>query len=166
PRSLLLGAIAHRVPELPAVLGRDCLELRADYVAHDWDPTRDRSPAAAIPLLEHDGPGALVVLAGHLDRMDEAPHAKLVEPLLGEAQVLEPPAHLLASDGLVSILRHGDADRLDVVHGADHPTVVEHFTDGLARAGAFPPVVHELQDVPVHGEVGARGVECRADEAP
>src|SRR5262245_14512211 len=58
PRSLLLRAVAHRVPELPAVLGCDRLELGADDVAHDRDPTGDRGPAAAIPLLEHDGPGA------------------------------------------------------------------------------------------------------------
>src|SRR5262245_18187861 len=101
PRSLLHRAVAHSVPELPAVLGCDRLELGADDVAHDRDPTGDRGPAAAIPLLEHDGPGALVVFAGDRDRMDEAPHAELVDPLLGEAQVLEPPAHLLASDGLV-----------------------------------------------------------------
>src|SRR5262245_27687910 len=96
--------------------------------------------------------------------MDEAPHAELVEPLLGEAEVLEPPAHLLAGNGLVPVLRHGDPDRLDFVHRADNPTVVEHFTDGLAPAGALSPVVHELQDVPMHREVGARGVKCRADK--
>src|SRR5712692_8166363 len=104
---LLLGAVALRVPELPALLDR-----RADDVAHGRDPVGHDAPLLAVPLLDEDRAVALVVLARDLDRVREALHAELVEPLLGEIQVLEAAADLLAGGRLVAVLPHRRADRL------------------------------------------------------
>src|SRR2546427_12454239 len=107
---LLLRAVAHRVPELLRLLDGRRLDLRPDHVAHRRDPVGDDGPLLAVPLLDQDGTAPLVVLAADLDRMREVLHADLLEPLLGQVQVLEPPAHLLAAQWLVAELRHRRAD--------------------------------------------------------
>src|SRR5512143_1697120 len=94
-RLVLFGAVAHRVSELLALLHRGRLELRAHDLPHGLDPVGDDVPLLAVPLLDQDRPAALVILAGHLHRVGEALEPDLVQPGLGEAQVLVAPAHLL-----------------------------------------------------------------------
>src|SRR5262245_22266961 len=69
---LLLGAIAGGVAELLSLVHRRRLELRPDHLADHWNPVGHERPLLAVPLLEHDGAGALVVFAGDLDRVGEA----------------------------------------------------------------------------------------------
>src|SRR5439155_6463077 len=145
-----------------ALFDRRGLELRPDHVAHHGNPVGHDVPLLAVPLLEHHRAGALVILAGHLDGMGEALHAELLEPRLGEVEVLEPPAHLGTREGLVAVLRHRRPDRLDGEHRIHDAAVVEHLADTLLLAGTFALVVNELEEVRVHPEAGARRVERRA----
>src|SRR5438876_4568145 len=95
---LLLRTVALRVVELLALVAGGGFDLRADDVAHRLDPVRHDVPLLAVPLLDQHGAVALVVLARDLHGMREALHAELVEGGLGEVQVLEAPAHLLAGE--------------------------------------------------------------------
>src|SRR5262245_63750476 len=113
---LLLRAVAHRVLELPALVDRRRLDLRPHHLAHRRDPVGDDAPLLAVPLLDEHRAVPLVVLAGNLQWMGEAAHADLVQALLGEIQVLEAPAPLLAGERLVAELRHGRADGLGLQH--------------------------------------------------
>src|ERR671918_2082768 len=80
--SLLLGAVARGVAELLAFLHRRRLQLGPHHVAHGLDPVGDDAPLLAVPLLDHDRPVALVVLARDLHGAREALHPQLLEPLL------------------------------------------------------------------------------------
>src|SRR6266508_1965581 len=95
-----LAAVAHRVAELLALFDGRGLELRADHLPHGRNPVRHDVPLLAVPLLDEHGAIALVVFAGHLDRVRETLQADLVQPLLREVQVLESPADLLAGERL------------------------------------------------------------------
>src|SRR5215475_9839107 len=106
-RSLLLAAVPHRVLELLAFLHRCRLQLGPDHLAHRLDPVRDDLPLLAVPLLDGGQAVALVVVAAHPERTQEALHPELVQPLLGEVEILEAPAHFLARQGLVAVLGHG-----------------------------------------------------------
>src|SRR5713226_4488180 len=109
PWQHLFRAVALRVVELLALLDGGRLDLRAHHVTHGLDPLGDDLPLLAVPLLDEHGAVALVVLAGDLDRPREALHAELVEPLLGQVEVLEPPPDLLAREHLVAVLAHRGA---------------------------------------------------------
>src|SRR5918994_7575516 len=102
---LLLRAVPLGVAELLAFLHRRRLQLGPHDLAHGLDPVGDDVPLLAIPLLDHDRPIALVVLARHLDGSREALHAELLEPLLRDVEVLEAPPHLLAGRRLRLELR-------------------------------------------------------------
>src|SRR5947209_10633705 len=159
---LLLGTVAHGVAELLPLLDGRGLDLRADDVAHGRDPVRHDGPFLAVPLLDEHRPIALVILAGDLDRVREALHAQLLEPLLGEVEVLHAPADLLAGERLVAVFRHRGADRLGGQHRVDEAAVVERLADRVLVAAALSLVVDELEEVRVDLEVGARRVERRA----
>src|ERR1700752_2893136 len=88
---VLLRAVARRVAQLLAFLDRRRLELRPDDVPHRGHPLRHPLPLLAVPLLDQHGAVALVVLAGHLHRVGEALEADLVEPRVGEVQMLVAP---------------------------------------------------------------------------
>src|SRR5260370_7706076 len=79
-RLVLFGAVAHRVPELLALLHRGQLELRADDLLHGLDPLGHDVPLLAVPLLDQHRPAALLVLAVHLHRLAEALHPVLPHP--------------------------------------------------------------------------------------
>src|SRR5439155_10240291 len=153
---LFLRAVAHRVAELLRLLDGGPLDLRPDDVAHRSDPVGDDVPLLAVPLLDQHGPAALVVLAGDLDRMREALHAELLEPLLGQVEVLEAPAHLLAGERLVAELRHRGADRLGREHRVDDAAVVERRAQVFLFGGALALFVDELEKYRMNLEVGAR----------
>src|SRR5581483_11441616 len=112
PGSALLGAVAHLVAELLPLLAGGRLELRADDVAHRLDPVGDQAPPVPVPLLDDRHAVRIVVVAGDLERPHHALHPELLEPLVGEIQVLEAPADLLGRQRLVAVLRHRGADRL------------------------------------------------------
>src|SRR5882724_11564467 len=158
----LFRAVALRVVELLALLDGGRLDLRAHHVTHRLDPLGDDLPLLAVPLLDEHGAIALVVLAGDLDRPREALHAELVEPLLRQVEVLEPPPDLLARKHLVAVLAHRGADRLDGEHGVGDAAVVERRAHLLLLPGALALVVDVLDDVLEDLEVGARSVEGRA----
>src|SRR2546421_11384026 len=159
---LLLRAVALRVPELLALLDRRGLDLRADDLTHGRDPVRDEGPLRAVPLLDEDRAVPLVDLAGDLDRVHEALHPELFQAWLGEIEVLEAPADLLAGERLVAVLDHRGANRLGGEHRVDDAAVVERRAHLLLLAAALALVVDELHDVLVHLEGGARRVERRA----
>src|SRR5581483_632760 len=93
---LLPGTVALAVTELgPLLLGRR-LQLGPHHVPHRLDPVGDDLPLLAVPLLDEQLAVGLVVLAGDRERPGEALHAQLLQPLVGEVQVLEAPPDLLA----------------------------------------------------------------------
>src|SRR5215470_9072309 len=104
---LLLAAIALRVAELLSLLDGGRFDLRAHDVLHRLHPVRDDVPLLTVPLLHEDGAGALVVLARHVDGMRELRHPQLLEPLVGEVEVLEAPANLLGARHLPLRALHG-----------------------------------------------------------
>src|SRR6266568_1599708 len=159
---LLLRAVALGVVELLAFHDGLCLDLRPDDVAHRRDPPRHDLPLLAVPLLDQQGSAALVVLAGDLDRVREALHAELVEPLLRQVEVLESPPDLLARQHLVAVLAHRRTDRLDGEHGVGDTAVVERRAHLFLLPGALALVVDVLDDVLEDIEVSAGGVESRA----
>src|SRR5206468_5980399 len=113
---LLLAAVALRVAELLGLVDGGRLDLRADDVLHGLDPVRHDVPLLAVPLLDEDRTAALVVLARDLDRMREALHPDLVEALLGEIEILEAPANLLAGRRLALGAFHRRTDGLRGEH--------------------------------------------------
>src|SRR5262245_46781250 len=152
---LFLAAVALRVLELLALVHRGRLDLRAHDVLHRLDPVRDDVPLLAVPLLDEDGPASLVVLARDLDRVGEALHPDLLQPLLREVEVLEAPAHLLGRRGLSLCALHRRANSLDGEHGVPDAAVVERSATLLLPAGDFALVVDVLHDVGVQLERSA-----------
>src|SRR5919108_676694 len=138
---LLLAAVPLRVPELLALFDGGRLDLRAHHVLQRLDPVRDDVPLLAVPLLDQDRTAALVVLARDLDRMREALHPDLVEPLLGEVEVLEAPPDLLARWRLALGALHRRANRLRGEHRVDEAAVVERRAHLLLLTGPLALVV-------------------------
>src|SRR5207249_4093583 len=159
---LLLAAVPLRVPELLALFDGGRLDLGAHDVLHGLDPVRHDVPLLAVPLLDEDRTAALVVLARDLDRMREALHPDLVEALLGEIEILEAPANLLAGRRLALGAPHRRTYGLRGEHRVHDAAVVERRAHLFLLARAFALVVAVLHDVGVHREVGARRVERRA----
>ena len=58
-------------------------------------------------------PARLMIGAGHLDRLQHALEAELLDAVGGDVEVLEAPPHLLAGQRLVAELLLRGADRLD-----------------------------------------------------
>src|SRR5512141_1390040 len=88
PRSLL-GTVTGRDPLLLRVVGRRLLDERAHDRLVGLDPVGDQVPLLSVPLLELDGAAALVVHARHLDGLQQAESAELLQALLVDVQVLE-----------------------------------------------------------------------------
>src|SRR5688572_21159056 len=116
---LLLAAVPLRVAELLGFLDGGRLDLRADDLPHRRDPVRHERPLLAVPLLDPDRAVALVILARHLERVREALHAELLEPLVGEIEVLEAPPDLLGGRRRLGAL-HAGADGLGRLHIVDY----------------------------------------------
>src|SRR5438067_5631350 len=85
----LLAAIALRVLKLLPLVHRRRLDLWPDDLLHGLDPVRHEVPLLAVPLLDHHGTAALVVVTAHLDRVREAFHPELLQPLVREIQIFE-----------------------------------------------------------------------------
>src|SRR2546428_5860686 len=95
---LLLRAVAHRVVELLGLVDGRRLELRPHDVANRLAPVGDDIPLFAVPLLDAREAVALWALAGHAERAHHAPHASLLEALVGAVALFAAPAHLLAGE--------------------------------------------------------------------
>src|SRR5438128_11174099 len=147
---LLLAAVALAIAELAALFDGGRLDLRAHDVLHGLDPVRDDIPLLAVPLLDQDRAAALVVLARDLDRMREALHPDLVEALLGEIEILEAPANLLAGRRLALGAFHRRTDGLRGEHRVHDAAVVERRAHLFLLARPFALVVDVLHDVVVH----------------
>ena len=120
----------------------------------------------AVPLLELDRAAALVVGAGHLERLHEAGGAELLQPRLGDVEVLDAPADLLGRQRLLAVLLLRLADRLDgddAVH--DAAVVVDRADARLVLHLALALRVDVLLDLLDHREVGAGDVEAGRDVA-
>src|SRR5713101_493151 len=158
---LLLAAIPHGVAELLALLHRGRFQLRPHHVPHGLDALGDHLPLLPVPLLNHSHSVALVVLACHLEWAHHALKPELLDPLLGEVQVLKAPSDLILRRRLLTILLDRRADCLGIQHSGDHRTVVQDLSDprSLASERSFPFVVDVLENVLVNLEPGAGGVE-------
>jgi hypothetical protein len=124
-RDLLLGCI----------LGRGLLDHGRDHAVVAGVPVGRDLPGLAVPGLDASDARTLVVRARHLDWPQLALEAELLETIGGEVEVLEAPAHLLASERLLAepLLRR--ANGLDAEHGVDQSAHVED----LARLLPFRP---------------------------
>src|SRR5205085_8224851 len=100
-------------------------------------------PVLAVPGLNATAARAFVVFARHLDRPQFTFEAQLLEPISGEIEVLDTPAHLLTGQGLLAETLLGGADRLDSEHGVDQAAHIEDFAGFLpfGRALALVEVV-------------------------
>src|SRR5262249_13699285 len=109
-----LPAIARRDLLFARVLAGGLLDHLAHHVAVAGHEAGDLLEAGAVPHLELDHARAFVVGATRLDRGEEPAGAELLDPRLGEVQVLETPAQLLGRHHLALaelVLR--DAQRFD-----------------------------------------------------
>src|SRR5262245_24224869 len=104
------------------VLGRGVFYERLDDVVVRGVPVRRDAPVLAVPGLDTAGARALVVGAAHLDRLEHAFEAELLDAIGGNVEVLQAPAHLLAGHRLVAVVRLRGADRLDAEHAVDQAT--------------------------------------------
>src|SRR6185369_9296706 len=92
----LLTAHACRFDSLlRGVLGGRLLHHFANQRAVAAHPIRGRLPLLTVPLLEAHISAAAVVGAGHLDRRHHRAKAELVEAVLIEREIFDPPTHLL-----------------------------------------------------------------------
>src|SRR5262245_7671249 len=78
-RSALLGAIARRDLLVGGVLGGLILDHRVEDRAVRLVVVGDHLPGLAVPLLDTSDVGALVVLAGELQRAEHAFEAQLLD---------------------------------------------------------------------------------------
>src|SRR5262249_5591464 len=105
-RDLLLGR----------VLGRGLLDHGRDHAVVAGIPVGRDLPVLAIPGLDASDARALVVGAGHLDRLQLVLEAKLLEPFRREVEVFEAPPDLLPSQWLLAEPLLRSADRFDAEH--------------------------------------------------
>src|SRR6266498_4625092 len=164
---LFLGAVARRDPFLLGVGGRGLLDHRAHDRLVRLDPVGDDVPLLAVPLLELDRAAPLVIHAGDLDRLQESNGAELLQALLVDVQVLQAPAHLLASERLLAELRLGGADRLRVQDAVnDAPVVIDRAeTREVLQVPLVPARVAILLDVLENREIRSRRMKGRRDVA-
>src|SRR6185503_16072375 len=118
-----LATIAQRELLLGGVLRGRSFDLRPHDGLVARDPVADDFPLLSVPLLELDGAAPLVVEARHLHRLHQVERAELLQALLVDLQVLDPPAHLLAGERALAELRLRGADRLGGQDSLDHAAV-------------------------------------------
>src|SRR5262249_13826007 len=142
-------------------LDRRRLDLRSHDVAHWLDPVGHGGPPFPVPLLNHCDTVRLVILAGHFQGTHHSFEAELVELSFGEIEILEPPAHLILGWWLLPKLPDRSTDSFRVEHAGDDRAVVEYLAHSRSVIGeaAFPPVIHELEDILMHFEICPSGMK-------
>src|SRR5687768_7087835 len=166
-RLLLLGAVARR----DALFFRVLRSGGLDHGAHDrlvgLDPVGDHVPLASVPLQELDRAAALVVHAGNLERLHQPDRAELLQAFVVDIQVLDAPADLLAGHRLA--LAEARLRGADGFRGNDAGDDAARVINGPYARGVFQIalalLVHVLEHVLHHREVGAGQVEGRGDIA-
>src|SRR4051812_10522119 len=113
---------------LRRILRRGFLHHRGDDVFVGLVPVGGNLPVRAVPRLDAAGAGALVVGAGHLDRLEDALEAELLDAVGAEIEVFQAPAYLLAVQRLLAELLLRGADRLDAKHAVDETAHVQDLT--------------------------------------
>src|SRR5262249_49381184 len=139
---------------LRRILGGGVLHHRGDDIFVRLVPVGGDLPVRAVPRLDAACAGALVVRAGHLDRLEDALEAELLDAIRAWIEVFQAPADLLAVQWLVAEPRLRGADRLDAEHAVDETAHVQDFA-GLVelRCRALALVVDELLEVFVQLEL-------------
>src|SRR5450755_2145138 len=113
-RSTLLAAIARRNLLLGAVFRGALLDHLAHQVAIAGHVRREGLETLAVPFLELDHAGSLVIEAARLDRREHARGAELLDARLRQIQMLQAPAHLLGRHDLtLAVLLLRGANRVD-----------------------------------------------------
>src|ERR1051325_11548045 len=107
-----VGEAADRELLVGRVLGRGLLDQRLDHVVVRGVPVRRDAPVLAVPGPDAAGAGALVVGAAHLDRLEHAVEAELLDAVGPDVEVFQAPAHLLAGHRLVAVAGLGGGGRL------------------------------------------------------
>src|SRR5512138_167395 len=104
--SAILAAIARRELLFRGVLARLFLGHLAGQRSIARHERRHLLEAGPVPLLELHHPRAFMVFAARLDRGEESAGAELLDPRLGQVQMLETPANLFGCHHLaLAVLR-------------------------------------------------------------
>src|SRR6516164_7783163 len=120
-----VGQAAGRDVLFSRVFCRRVLDHGCDHVVVTDVPVGRDLPVLAVPGLDAPGARAFVVGARHLDRLEHVPETELLEAVGADVEILETPAHLLASHRLLTELLLCGADRLDPEHSGDQPADVK-----------------------------------------
>src|SRR5205823_2289334 len=113
------------------------LDHRQDHAVVGSIPIRRDAPVLAVPGLDATGACTLVVGARHLDGLEHAFEAELVEAIGTQVEIFQAPAHLLARKRLLAKLDLRGPDALDAEHGVDQASHIEDFTRLLPFGGAL-----------------------------
>src|SRR5262249_55529505 len=133
-RDLLLGR----------VLCRSLLDHGRDHAVVAGVPVGRNLPVLAIPGLDASDARALVVGAGHFDRLSHALESELLEAFRSQVEVFEAPPDLLAGQWLLAKPLLRGADGLDAEHSVDQSAHVEDFARLLPSRRAQALVVEVL----------------------
>src|SRR5262249_45116770 len=120
-----VGQAAGRDVLFSRVFCRRVLDHGCDHVVVTDVPVGRDLPVLAVPGLDAPGARAFVVGARHLDRLEHVLETELLEAVGADVQILETPAHLLASHRLLTELLLCGADPLDPEHSGDQPADVK-----------------------------------------
>src|SRR5262245_47652464 len=144
-----------------------CIDHGCDHVVVTDVPVGRDLPVLAVPGLDAPGARAFVVGARHLDRLEHVLKTELLEAVGADVEILETPAHLLASHRLLTELLLRGADRLDPEHSGDQPADVKDVPSLIpfwCHARAL--VVEVLLQVLVHLELTGRMLKGAAELYP
>src|SRR5678816_4241 len=133
PSAYFRAIARHDVFLFGVLLGR-LFDHRPQQFIVALDPVGHIDPLRAVPLVDARHARAFMIVARELQRLHEATEPELAQPRLIEVQVLDTPAHLLARERLLAVLRLGGANRLDRHHRVDHATVIKPVSYTHLRA--------------------------------
>src|SRR5262245_61816779 len=129
------------------VFRRRVLHHRGDHLVVGLVPVRRDVPVLAVPCLHAAGAGALVVGARHLNGLEHALEAELLDAVGGEVEIFRAPPHLLAGERLLAEPILGRADGFDAEHAVDQAAHVEDLAGLLPFGHALVLVVEELLEI-------------------
>src|SRR5262245_53464730 len=139
---------------LRRILRGGVLHHRGEDIVVSLVPVGGDLPVGAVPGLDAAGAGALVVGAGHLDRLEHALETELLDAVGAEVEVFQAPADLLAGHRLLAEPLLRGADRLDAEHAVDETAHVQDLAGVIPlRCRALTLVVDELLEVFVQLEL-------------
>src|SRR6516162_5186534 len=102
------------------ILGRRRLHQGPHQRLIRRNPVGDCGPLRAVPLLELHTPAPLMIATGEGERGEQALCPQLLKRCWCEREMVEPPLHLRAGQGVVAKVAHGGADGLCDVQGLQH----------------------------------------------